>query len=334
VRSLPDDFDPGALVAALAEGWDFDVENAAYAAVGGGSYHWFVTDVTGRRGFVTVDDLDQKPWLGDTRDKVFDGLARAFNTAVALRESGLGFVIAPIPTNHAETVRRVGPRYVVALFPFVDGQAGVFGQYNETERTAILRMLADLHAATWTVSSVANRMGLDIPGRQSLESALDDVNQPWSAGPLSEGARQALARHASDVAEMLALADRLAADVARSRGNWVVTHGEPHAGNIMRTRSGYVLIDWDTVALGPPERDLWMLAGDDAVEMTIDSSATGHQLDPAALHYFRLRWDLADIASFIDLLRSPHPHNEDSVRAFDNLRSGLLTRDRIATMFG
>ena len=39
----------------------------------------------------------------------------------------------------------------------------------------------------------------------------------------------------------------------------VVTHGEPHAGNVMRRSDGrHLLVDWDTVAVAPPERDLWM----------------------------------------------------------------------------
>ena len=40
---------------------------------------------------------------------------------------------------------------------------------------------------------------------------------------------------------------------------WVVTHGEPHPVNVMQTDAGRVLIDWDTVAIAPPERDLWMV---------------------------------------------------------------------------
>src|SRR4029077_13351490 len=66
----------------------------------------------------------------------------------------------------------------------------------------------------------------------------------------------------------------------------VITHGEPHPGNIIRVApnadadglaaaddaaagatggagpaSGAImLIDWDTVGLAPPERDLWMAA--------------------------------------------------------------------------
>lgn len=334
MKSLPEDFETAALIGSLAEGWGFEDETADFAAVGGGSYHWVVTDVKGSRGFVTVDDLDQKPWLGDTRSSVFEGLRRAFATAGVLRESGLPFVIAPIPTSRGQAVRRIGLRYAVALFPFVDGQAGVYGEYDRTSRAAAYAMLAELHAATPAVASVASRMDLALPGRRSLESALRDVNHPWSGGPFSEQARRTLARHAHEVTELLALVERLSADVARSSGEWVVTHGEPHAANVMRTDRGHVLIDWDTVAIAPPERDLWMLLGDGALDLTVYTAATGHELDQRAVDFFRLRWDLADIAAFTDVLRSPHRHNEDAVNAVENLRNCLAIRDQWAAMLG
>jgi hypothetical protein len=310
VRALPEEFETSDLIDVLADGWGFDVEAADYAAVGGGSYHWVVRDREGTRGFVTVDDLDRKPWFGEPRESVFDGLRRAFDTAVALRDGGLGFVVAPIPASRGETVCRIGPRYTIALFPFVAGHAGRFGHYDAGERAAVVTMLAELHAATPTVGSVAPRIDLELPGRRRLEGALRELNETWSGGPFSEPARQALARHASDVAELLALADRLSAEVASRSIEWVVTHGEPHAANVMRTGESHVLVDWDTVALAPPERDLWML---------VEDGATGHHVDEVAVDFFRLMWDLADIAAFTDVLRSPHRHSEDTVKAYDGL---------------
>ncbi len=70
------------LFASLADGWGFDVQVAEYAPVGAGSYHWVVTDSSGTRAFVTVDDLDRKKWLGDTRESAFDALRAAFDTAM------------------------------------------------------------------------------------------------------------------------------------------------------------------------------------------------------------------------------------------------------------
>ncbi len=328
----PEEFETSTLIDLLADGWGFDVEGVHYAAVGGGSYHWVVEDVEGKRGFVTADDLDQKPWLGDTRESAFDGLGRAFDTAVALRDGGLGFVVAPIPTSRGETVRRIRPRHTIALFPFVAGQPGTYGHYETAERAALLTMLAELHQATPAVSAVASRVDLHLPGRRRLEAALRDLRQTWSGGPFSEPARQALARRASDVAELLALGDRLSVDVTSRRTDWVVTHGEPHGGNLMRTDESHVLVDWDTVALAPPERDLWMFVGDNGEEATTYTDATGHELDQVAVNFFRLRWDLADIAAFTDLLRSPHHHTEDTEKAYDALTFYVGTRDRWAAL--
>ena len=324
----PDELETGALIAVLADAWGLAVEAVDYAAVGGGSYHWLVKDSGETRNFVTADDLDQKPWLGRTRESAFDGLRRAFDTAVALREGGVRFVVAPIPNGAGETVRRIGPRHSVALFPFVAGKAGTFGTYEATERAALLTMLADLHEATPLAASIARRVDLVPPGRDKLEAALQELHRPWSGGPLSEAARRTLAPHASGIAELLAVVDRLSADAATRGTDWVITHGEPHAGNLMRTGESYVLVDWDTVALAPRERDLWMLIADSAEDATLYTDATGRQLDTVALDLFRLTWDVADIAAFTDLLRSPHVHSEDTEKAYEALIFYVTNRDR------
>lgn len=241
VRAVPNDIETSALIGALADGWGFEVEGAEYAAVGAGSYHWVVTDLDGTRRFLTVDDLDQKAWLGDTRDSACEGLRRAFDTAVVLRNAGLGFVVAPIPTSRGETLRRIGPRHTIALFPFVDGQAGRYGHYDDAARAAVVSMLAELHLATPAVGSVPRSVGLDLPGRRHLDAGLEELNHTWSGGPFSEPARQALASHASDVATLLSLADRLSADVEKRGSTWVVTHGEPHSANVMQVGNGHVL---------------------------------------------------------------------------------------------
>jgi spectinomycin phosphotransferase len=330
VRAIPPErLEGSSLSYALRHGWDFDVDVAEYAAVGAGSYHWEVADKTGLRGFVTVDDLDSKVWLGDTRDAAFDGLQRAFDTSVVLRDSGLHFVVAPIPTREGESLRRLDSRYAIALFPFVEGEAGQFGYYEDDDdgRRAVVAMLAELHQATAAAGSAVRAAGLDLPGRHHLEAALLELDEEWTGGPLSEPARDAVRDSAFELAELLTLADRLSADAQTRGGSWVVTHGEPHAANVMQTRDGRLLVDWDTVALAPPERDLWMLVagGRDAADTYV--RAMGTQPNEAALDYFRLTWDLKDFAEYLNVLRSPHQENEDTVRQCQALSNCAASRD-------
>jgi spectinomycin phosphotransferase len=319
VRSEPEDIEESSVVAALRDSWGFDVAEANYAPVGAGSYHWKVVDKAGLRGFATVDDLDHKVWLGDTRDEAFDGLRGAFDVAVALREGGLRFVVAPVPAREGGSLRRLDERHAVALFPFVDGAAGEFGYFegDHAGRSAVLAMLAELHESTLAVATDIRTSGLDLPGRHHLESALRALDETWAGGPLSEPARQAVRSSAAELAELLALADRLAAAARRRGGDWVVTHGEPHAGNVMQTAEGRVLVDWDTVALAPRERDLWMLVAGGADEAAdIYAGATGTRPDDAALDFFRLTWELKDLAEYVNALRLPHREDDDTTSAY------------------
>jgi spectinomycin phosphotransferase len=334
MRALPTGIETDTVIAALADGWGLDVDGADYAAVGGGSYHWVVTAVGGTCGFVTVDDLDHKLWLGDTRDAACEALGRAFDTAAVLRAAGLEFVVAPVPTSRGESLRRIGPRHTIALFPFVGGEAGRFGHYDDGVRAALASMLAELHVATPAAGSAPRGLGLELPGRRTLEAALRDLDQTWSGGPLSEPARHVFARHAGDVAEFLSVADRLAAAVEKRGSPWVVTHGEPHSANVMRTDSGHVLVDWDTVALAPRERDLWMLVEDGGENLTGYTDATGHELDGEAVDFFRLTWDLKDLAEYLNVLRSPHHESEDTVRDLEGLTRSVPSRDQWSRLLG
>lgn len=302
MRAPPPGLDVQELTRSLHADWDIDPASVAYAPVGGGSYHWIVDGADDRQYFATLDDLDRKPWLGSTRDSAFAGLREAFDAAAALRDGGLEYVVAPIRSSTGATVARVTSRYSLALFPFVPGRAGTFGRYDDGERAAILRMLERLHRAHAKVRP----FDLELPGRHELDEALHALAGPWDGGPLSEATRSALAAHAEDVHRLLALHDRLAQELPPP-SDWVVTHGEPHAGNVIGTEDGYVLVDWDTVALAPPARDLWMLT------------------DEAG--FFGLRWDLADLASFTAFLRAPHADDPDTRKAHEGVAT-ILARAR------
>ena len=140
--------------------------------------------------------------------------------------------------------------------------------------------------------------------------------EPTGLTPALERNIRALHRRRQTEAAEARRADRLAADAATRAGEWVVTHGEPHAGNVIRTSDGRrVLVDWDTVALAPAERDLWMLFphASDALELY------RQRVDQAALDFFRLAWDLKDLAEYLNVLRAPHEENEDTLRQYGAL---------------
>jgi len=103
-------------------------------------------------------------------------------------------------------------------------------------------------------------------------------------------------------------------------GDAVVTHGEPHPGNLIRVGAQLMLVDWDTVGLARPERDLWMVAGENGEELRRYTAITGRPVDRAALALYRLRWALDDISLFARQLRAPHDRSADTEHAWQALR--------------
>ena len=84
---------------------------------------------------------------------------------------------------------------------------------------------------------------------------------------------------------------------------------------------GIKLIDWDTVALAPRGRDLWLLEPRTDEDWAAYRCATS--ADPAALALYRLRWPLTDICIFTATFRAPHVDDENTRVAGRGLRRYL-----------
>jgi spectinomycin phosphotransferase len=289
------------VAAAVVAGWGLSAESLRYAPVGAGSYHWLAGEY-----FVTVDDLDNKPWLGATRGETLSGLRAAMDTASAL--ATLPFVLAPIDG----TVYPLGDRYAMTVFPYLDGTPGEWGQQPADD---VLDLLAALHNAKADVTVPPRPVAL--PGRGILDGTPSTAGPFAVSGPFADQVRTLLTDAGPHIRDLLATFDRLAlaaADLPR-----VITHGEPHPGNVLRTAAGPMLVDWDTVGLAPPERDLWFLGA--AADFTRYEATTGYRPSAEVLELYRLRWRLDDICAYVAELRLATTPNEDTEHALRTLRS-------------
>ena len=178
MRSPPPQLAPERLADVLAEGWGLRAVSLQYVPEGGGSHHWTLTDSAGQRYFVTVDDLDNKDWIGGSRDAVFDGLRCALSTAAALRyDAGLRFVMAPIAACDGLPLRWVDGPYTASVFQFLTGRSHPFGPYTDARlRNQVLDMIAVLHQAGGARRRAPSCPPVRRPGRSGRVSS-----QPGSA---------------------------------------------------------------------------------------------------------------------------------------------------------
>ncbi|MGW7329471.1 phosphotransferase [Streptomyces sp. NPDC054840] len=331
MKEKPEGVDEAELISAVADGWTIGIGSVKYLPVGAGSYHWVMVDEAEQPWFVTVDDLGSEGAGGDIREGARIRLESAFRTALVLRrDAGLRFVVAPLPTRAGTMAHLVTPRHAVSIRPMVDGDAGLYGVHRAQDLPEVVALLADLHAATAVAAAGAPRTDLSLPGRSGLEEALDALDRPWPGGPLSEPARRLVLAHAGYVRELLAYMDALVRHVRSTEAAWVVTHGEPHPGNLVRGRTGLRLIDWDTVQLAPAERDLWMVAAGSTDALRSYTRRTGRAVSPDALALYDVAWKLRNIAAYVAEFRRPHRVTGDTRRSWQFLSRYL--RDRGAAL--
>jgi hypothetical protein len=291
VQSPPSDLTPEALLVLVRGGWVADAVSAEYLPVGFGSHHWRVEDAAGRPWFASAD-------LVDGRDGA-ERLAAAFGVAAAARAAGVRGAHGPVPASDGSLVVPSGP-WAVSVQPWVEGRAGSFSdRWSDADAEALVLLLAGLHG----VEHPAPPEEAGLPGRDVLERALADVaaGRTPQGGALAQPVGDLLAPHLGAVRHALAALDASGTgDPERS----VVTHGEPHPGNVVRGDSGLVLVDWDTARRAEPERDLWLVAARTDLDVAGRyEELTGRRVDPARMRERERRWALADVASFVpDLL--------------------------------
>jgi len=320
----PRDLDRAALADVLERRWSIPLRSIDYMPVGFGSHHWAADAVDGSRWFVSVDDLEAAHHTGRSPNDVFAALDRAFRTAAALRDdAGMEFVLAPIRSDDGTVLHRLGTRYAVRVDPFVEGAAAPTGEFTSPdERRQMGTLLGCLHAASGRVpAGLPGREDFVLPARAALGDALGRLDEPWDHGPFAEPARALLRAHADAIRDRLAAYDRVSAAVGDQPTPWVVTHGEPHNANVLRDPDGTVqLVDWDTVLIGPRERDLWMtldagLAGWDEYRDVVGDVS----LDEQALALYRERWALAEICGYAAAFRRPHEDTEEMRESWEDL---------------
>jgi hypothetical protein len=315
VLTPPDGLTEVELASVLARGWDVTVTSLAYRPVGWGSHHWEARDAAGGRWFVTVDELaNKRVSAGESLDVAFGRLRASLAAAVGLRGSGLSFVVAPVPASDGAPVLRAGPSFGVALYRWVEGRSFRWGEYAGWDRAAVLDLLIAVHAAP--VTALAD--DFSIPVRDELEAGL--AGQPGWPGPFAAGLAGLLARHGPLIRDRLARYDALAAGAA---GRAVLTHGEPHPGNTILAGGRWLLIDWDTVLIAPPERDLWSLDPGDGSLFAAYAAATGVPVRPELIELYRIRWDLADLALDVSRFRRPHQGTPEDEKVYQLLCAAL-----------
>ena len=295
MREPPRHLDSDELLTVVRREWDHDVTRVEHLPLGFGAHHWTAYDADEPLLFVTFDQTGPK--------RTADDLEAAYAGAVALLLAGLEFVLAPLPSTSGSPIVRFGDG-ALSCTMWRHGRSG--GALDVAWTT---RVLERLHAASPPAGIPTWKPVVPAGFADGMELRLQ---QPWGPGPYADLAHKAVGEHLAELVGWTARYHELARRAHEC--DWVVTHGEPHSDNQLATDRSRYLVDWESLKLAPPERDLQVLL--DAGEARVDA-------DPDMLALFDLEWRLREIDEYASWFEAEHADTADDRIGFGDLLEEL-----------
>jgi len=310
--AAPDDLSDGDVLEAARRHWRHPLVRCEYLAKGMGAHHWLGYSSDGAPiAFVTADRVDT--------------VRARYLAARELRDRGITFVLAPERTVGDDVIAPAGEGWWLSITPYVAGRSGDGAYRNDVERLQVATLLGTLHSTKPPVQLPRWTPKHTWP---DALAALDDLGRPWTSGPMAEEMRELFGTHDEQIRTWMTEFRHLCHDILPGDEPWVVTHGEPHTSNVRWADDGrLLLIDWDTVALAPRERDLGDVLAQASVEAPSEAymRGGGSSARPrkAVFDLFAREWVLDELDVYGRQLRRPHTGNENDRVAIESLREYL-----------
>jgi spectinomycin phosphotransferase len=312
VLTEPDDLSDDDVLETARRHWRRPLDRCDYLAKGMGAHHWLGHAADGAPiAFITADRVEsvRAPYLA----------------ARELRDRGRTFVLAPERTVDDDVIAPVGNGWWLSSTPYVAGRSGDGSYRNDVERMQVANLLGMLHSTEPPAQLPRWAPKQEWP---DALAALDDLDSRWTSGPLAEQMRELFGRHEKQIRAWMTDFRELCNEILPGDEQWVVTHGEPHTSNVRWADDGrLLLIDWDTVALAPRERDLGDVLAQASVAAVSEAYVSGH--GPAVaprsgiFDLFAREWVLDELDVYGKQLRAPHNGNENDRVAIESLRGYL-----------
>lgn len=304
MRTAPASPTAAQVLEAVRRAWLPEAEQAVHLPLGFGAHHWRIDDSEGPTLFATLDRPSSTRSAGS--------FTAAYLGARELLAGGLPGVLAPcVDAEGRVTIRLVGG--LLSVTPWREGrtptEAEAGGAGHARHVSALLDGLHEARAPE-VLRPWAPRVGPGLAARLEERSG-----SAWTTGPMGETARALLRAAAPRIRELEERYRELVALERTRVHRRVPTHGEPHHANQLLTVDGeLLLVDWETLALAPRERDLAALS---------PQFRDARGADPAMCELFEIEWILSEVEEYMRWFSAPHTGTEDDGIALRGLRDEL-----------
>jgi spectinomycin phosphotransferase len=260
-----------------------------------------------------------------------------------LHKQGIEQIIAPLETRSGGLWANL-ETFKTILYPYIEGRDGYEVELSERQWSEFGCALKRIHnlEAPEALTKRIQRESYSPQWREMAKTFLERIEEEAYTDPVAIKLAAFLRGKREEALDLIGLAERLAKALQDKPAEFVLCHGDLHAGNLLVDgEDALYIVDWDNPILAPKERDLMFIGGAQGFrghtaqeEETLFYRDYGPiQVDPYALAYYRYERIVEDIAAFCEQIFSTQGGGDDREQSFRYLASNFLTDNTIETAY-
>jgi len=222
-------------------------------------------------------------------------------------EIGLTNVINPIKTIDNKLFHKILFSYIT-LFPYINGQSGWNSSFTKDQFYKFGQFMHGLHSI-----EITNEYKLLLPIAtynkkciKIVKNYLKSIKNKVHDNPIIIEFLGILRNNESTIIKMINFLENIIKKNITEDKNLCLCHGDIHAGNILIDKDKFYVVDWDTITMAPPEKDLMFIGGNIGNRWNkkeeIDSFYRGYgkelKIDKDLIKYYRCERIIEDIYAF------------------------------------
>lgn len=250
---------------------------------------------------------------------------------------GVQAILAPLETRKGHGWGKLDD-YTTILFPFIQGQDGFEQELSDLQWINFGAALKGVHAAQIpsAIRASIQQEAYSPRWREMVWAFQTQIESTTFEDPIAAKLAAFMRTRQREINHLVGRAEQLGSILRRKSLEYVLCHGDIHAGNLLISTTGELfIVDWDTIVLAPKERDLMFVGAGIGGTWCSDRETflfyqgyygTGERtdVDRTALAYYRYERIIQDIAAFCEQLLLTTRGGADREQAYHYFTSQFM----------
>jgi spectinomycin phosphotransferase len=249
------------------------------------------------------------------------------NLQFLLHDAGIKEVICPIKMLDKQP-QLYAADFILIVYPFIHGQDGFTQSLTDDQWITFGKALKHIHQLQLptSVTQSIKQENFSPKWKNKVKSIYENIEDVIPPDEIASNFLVSLKKHKSEILCLVDKVEKLDSSIQKQSGDFVLCHGDIHAGNVLVTPNGVLyIVDWDQPIMAPKERDLMFIgAGVGNVwnnEHEIEQFYAGYgttKIDQNIIDYYRCDRIIQDVVEYYEQLFSDTAGYKDQEIGYNN----------------